>query len=315
MNPILSLINQTVWYNELVNERVIYMSQAIPSEILNQIAILQQGEITEYLVYMRISRRMKDRNNREILEKIALQEKQHYDIWSEYTGKKMKPQMGRVRLFHFLSIVFGFTFTLKIMERGEDKAKRYYESIQDYVGVAAQIAKEEDEHENELINMLDEERLQYVGSMVLGLSDALVELTGTLAGLTFAFANSTAIILSGLITGIAASLSMASSEYLSAKAEKKGNALKSAVYTGTAYIITVALMILPYLLIPNLYIALGVLLATVVLIIFLFNFYISVAQGVPFKKRFLQMAGISLGVAIISFGIGYLLQAVFGITI
>ncbi len=315
MNPILSLINQTVWYNELVNERVIYMSQAIPSEILNQIAILQQGEITEYLVYMRISRRMKDRNNREILEKIALQEKQHHDIWSEFTGKKMKPKMGRVRFFHLLSIIFGFTFTLKIMERGEDKAKRYYESIQDYVGVAAQIAKEEDEHENELINMLDEERLQYVGSMVLGLSDALVELTGTLAGLTFAFANSTAIILSGLITGIAASLSMASSEYLSAKAEKKGNAFKSAVYTGTAYIITVALMILPYLLIPNLYIALGVLLATVVLIIFLFNFYISVAQGVPFKKRFLQMAGISLGVAIISFGIGYLLQAVFGISI
>lgn len=291
------------------------MTPLIPKEILNQIAILQQGEITEYLVYMRIARRMKDHNNREILEKIALQEKQHHDIWSEYTGKKMKPRMGRVRFFHLLSIVFGFTFTLKIMERGEDKAKRYYESIQDYVGVAVQIAKEEDEHEQELINMLDEERLRYVGSMVLGLSDALVELTGTLAGLTFAFANSTAIILSGLITGIAASLSMASSEYLSAKAEKKGNAFKSALYTGTAYIITVGLMILPYLLIPNLYIALGVLLVTVVLIIFLFNFYISVAQDVPFKKRFLQMAGISLGVAIISFGIGYLLQAVFGISI
>lgn len=291
------------------------MTPTIPKEILNQIAILQQGEITEYLVYMRIARRMKNHNNREILEKIALQEKQHHDIWSEYTGKKMKPRMGRVRFFHLLSIVFGFTFTLKIMERGEDKAKRFYESIQDYVGVAVQIAKEEDEHEQELINMLDEERLQYVGSMVLGLSDALVELTGTLAGLTFAFANSTAIILSGLITGIAASLSMASSEYLSAKAEKKGNAFKSALYTGTAYIITVGLMILPYLLIPNLYIALGVLLVTVVLIIFLFNFYISVAQDVPFKKRFLQMAGISLGVAIISFGIGYLLQAVFGISI
>lgn len=291
------------------------MGQLIPNEILSQIAVLQQGEITEYLVYMRIAKRMKDRNNREILEKIALQEKQHHDIWSEYTGKKMKPQMGKVRFFHLLSIIFGFTFTLKIMERGEDKAKRYYESIQDYVGVAAQIAKEEDEHETELINMLDEERLQYVGSMVLGLSDALVELTGTLAGLTFAFANSTAIILSGLITGIAASLSMASSEYLSAKAEKKGNAFKSAVYTGTAYIITVGLMILPYLLIPNLYIALGVLLAIVVLIIFLFNFYLSVAQGVPFKKRFLQMAGISLGVAIISFGIGVLLQSVFGISI
>ena len=291
------------------------MTKAIPQEILNQIEVLQQAEITEYVVYMNIARRTKDQANKNLLEKIALEEKKHHDIWAEYTQKTMKPQMAKVRWFGLLSRILGFTFTLKIMERGEDKAKDSYQVISDFVPVATQIALEEDEHDHQLINMLDEERHQYVGSMVLGLSDALVELTGTLAGLTFAFANSTAIVLSGLITGIAASLSMASSEYLSAKAEKKGNAFKSALYTGTAYIITVGLMILPYLLIPNLYLALGVLLAIVVSIIFFFNFYISIAQEVPFKKRFFQMVSISLGVALISFFIGYLVQAVFGISI
>ena len=54
--------------------------------------------------------------------------------------------------------------------------------------------------------------------MVLGLNDALVELTGTLAGLTFALANARLVALAGIITGIAATLSMAASNYLAERA-------------------------------------------------------------------------------------------------
>src|SRR5690606_11013439 len=99
---------------------------------------------------------------------------------------------------------------------------------------------EEQEHEQALIGMLDEDRLQYVGSMVLGLNDALVELTGTLAGLSFALQNNKLVALSGLITGISATFSMASSEYLSARSEGDNNAIKSALYTGVMYIFAVA---------------------------------------------------------------------------
>jgi len=201
------------------------------------------------------------------------------------------------------------------MERGEDRAKIFYTEISQYVGQASQIALDEDEHEKELIEMLDEDRLNYVGAMVLGLNDALVELSGTLAGLTFALADPKLISLSGLITGIAASLSMAASQYLSEKADNNKNALKSALYTGIAYVITVALLILPYLLIPNPYISLVVMLGTVVFIIFFFNYYISVAKNIPFKKRFIQMSIISLSVAAISFGIGMLIKLVLGISV
>ena len=127
-------------------------------------------------------------------------------------------------------------------------------------------------------------------------------------------ADPTIIVVSGLITGIAASLSMASSEYLSAKTEGKPDALKSALYTGIAYIITVAILILPYLLLGNnKFLALGIMLTSVVLIILVFNYYISVAKDLPFKKRFFQMTAISLTVAAISFGIGYLINIIFGI--
>jgi VIT1/CCC1 family predicted Fe2+/Mn2+ transporter len=181
---------------------------------------------------------------------------------------------------------------------------------------ARQIAADEDQHEKELIGLIEEERLNYMGSVVLGLNDALVELTGALAGLTFALQNTRLIALAGLITGIAASFSMAASEYLSTKSEGKAErALTSAVYTGIAYILTVFLLILPYLLVQNHFLCLGVTLLIALTIIFLFNFYISVARDYSFGKRFLEMAGLSLGVALLSFAIGFVIRHFLGIEV
>jgi VIT1/CCC1 family predicted Fe2+/Mn2+ transporter len=51
------------------------------------------------------------------------------------------------------------------------------------------------------------------------------------------------------------------------------------------------------------------------LLIFIFTFYISVSKGLNFKKRFLEMAGISLGVAVINFSLGLVIRNVFGIEV
>ncbi len=287
----------------------------VPRHIIKQIIAKQRGEITEYHIYQIIARRTKSVENKKVLERIANDELRHYKMWTSYLKKDVKPNRLRIIYYSILSIILGYTFAIKIMERGEEGAKGDYNSLANYAPQASQIAIEEDEHEKALIKMLDEERLSYVGSMVLGLNDALVELSGTLAGLTFAFSNSKLISLSGLITGIAASLSMAASQYLSSKADDNPNALKSSLYTGVAYVITVAILILPYLLLSNPFIALGIMLFSVVLIIFFFNYYISVAKDLNFKKRFFQMAIISISVAVISFGIGILVKKFLGIDI
>lgn len=200
---------------------------------------------------------------------------------------------------------------------GEQKSAQGYAALSGEIPQAAKISQEEHGHENALIGMLDEERLQYVGSMVLGLNDALVELTGTIAGLTFAMANTRLIALSGIITGISATLSMGASNYLAERAAGNRNALKSSFYTGIAYLVTVALLVLPYLLYPEtLYIAaLITMLAAVILIILVFNYYISVAKSQPFLRRFAEMAAISLSVAAISFLIGILVKEFLGIDI
>ena len=289
----------------------------ISENALRQIEVMQKNEVTEAEIYRAIARRVKKEADRKTLLRIADEEDAHAKVWQGYTGKEVSADRRRVRRFSLIARVLGYTFAIKRMENGESGAQDIYSELIREVPEAENIMKDEEAHEKALIGILDEERLKYVGSMVLGLSDALVELTGTLAGLTFALQNTRLVALSGLITGVSATLSMASSEYLSAKSEGRSDALKSCSYTGIAYCITVALMVLPYLLLPSTAFiwALAIMLAVVVLEIAGFSYYIAVTQELSFRSRFWEMAGISLGVAVLAFVIGLLAKALLGVDI
>lgn len=288
----------------------------LSEDIRKKVILFQQTEITEYHIYKRLAQRIKSQENAKILSQIAEDELRHYNGWKEYTKEDAQPRWFFVWFYYLVSLTFGFTFGVKLMEQGEQAAQGNYAAVAKEIPEAEKYQQEENAHEEQLINMLDEERLQYAGSVVLGLNDALVELTGALAGLTLALQNTKLIALSGLITGIAASLSMAASEYLSTRSEKTNkHPVRAAVYTGIAYILTVTLLILPYLLFENYYLDLAIALTTAVIIIAIFNYYISVAKGESFRERFLEMAGLSLSVAAFSFVIGYFIRIWLGIEI
>lgn len=286
-------------------------------KVKKQVVKMQKVELNGYLVYNNIAKRTKDAKNKEVLKRIALEEKKHAEDLEKLTGVKVKANPLIVWLYTLMSILLGFTFTIKFMERNESGDSKKYAQLEKEVPEFKQIAEDEERHERELLALLDEEILRYVGSMVLGLNDALVELTGTLAGLTFALGNNKIVALSGLITGISATFSMASSEYLSAKSEGRQDALKSCTYTGFAYLVTVALLILPYLLLPagSALPAFIIMLFIALFIIFAFNFYLSVAQGLNFKKSFTEMALISMGVAALSFVVGLAVKHFLGVDI
>lgn len=288
----------------------------LSEDIRKKVILFQQTEITEYHIYKRLSKRIKSEENAKILDQIAEDELRHYKGWKEYTKEEIQPRWFFVWFYYIVSMLFGFTFGVKLMEMGEQAAQKNYADVAKAIPEATKYQAEEDKHEHQLIEMLDEERLQYAGSVVLGLNDALVELTGALAGLTLALQNTKLIALSGLITGIAASLSMAASEYLSTRSEKTSkHPVRAAIYTGIAYITTVTLLILPYLLLDNYYIDLAISLSTAVIIIAVFNYYISVAKGESFRERFIEMAGLSLSVAAFSFVIGYFIRQWLGIEV
>jgi VIT1/CCC1 family predicted Fe2+/Mn2+ transporter len=289
------------------------------SERRRSLVRLQKMEITEAEVYKKLAKKQKNMNNKRILEQIAEQEINHYNILRKSTEVDVKPSKIRVSLHVLTSIFFGLTFSLKLMEKIEQSAASEYRDL----GLN-NIAEEEDEHEEKLLSLLEEDALNYLSSIILGLSDALVELTGALAGLTFAFQELRVVALAGLVTGIAASFSMAASEFLATKEESSERSpIKAAIFTGLAYILTVMLLVMPYLLLddsssivlglePHIQ-ALCITLIIGLLIIALFNFYVSVAQDHSFKKRFTEMTGILIVVTSISFAIGLILREWFGI--
>ena len=299
-------------HSQKIKEKHMQLSQ----EVHNKVIGFQRAEITEHHIYKRIAKRIKSEENAKIINQIAEDELRHYNGWKKYTNEEVQPRWVVVWFYYFVNIVFGFTFGIKLMEMGEEGAQKNYADVAKEIPEAAKIQHEENEHEQKLIGMLDEERLRYAGSVVLGLNDALVELTGALAGLTLALQDVKLIALSGLITGIAASLSMAASEYLSTRSENTGkHPVRAAIYTGIAYIITVTLLIMPYLLFTNYYLDLAISLTTAVIIIAIFNYYISVAKGESFRARFTEMAGLSLSVAAFSFVIGYFIRIWLGVEV
>lgn len=286
--------------------------------ILPELLSAQVSELTEFYIYSQLAEQLSrtDAKNSKVMQAIAREEKAHAQFWQSYTEREVQPNQLKIFFITLLARVLGLSFAIKLMEQGEDLSQKSYHQIIKVIPKAAQLEADEAKHERKLINMIDDEKLKYAGSMVLGVNDALVELTGALAGLTFALQHTQLIALSGLITGIAASFSMAGSEYLSIKSEAQDkDPVKAAIYTGIMYFMTVVALISPYYLFSNVFVALAVTLGMAVLIIFLFTYYLSVAQDLPFKRRFLEMSGISLGVSALTFAIGFIVRQFIGIEI
>ena len=284
--------------------------------VRNQIIKAQRTEITEYHTYKKLAKKTRNKSNRKVLSDIAGDEFRHYEIWKKYSGREVSPSRWDINKYYWIARIFGLTFGLKLMERGEERAQINYNQIGKEIPEAIQISKEENDHEKELIALIDEDQLKYIGSIVLGLNDALVEILGTLAGLTFALQNNRLVALAGVIAGIAGALSMSSSEYLSNKSEGKIDmAVKSAIFTGIAYLVAVVLLVTPFLVFQSPWLSLGVAVFDSIFVVFVFSYYISVANDQPFKKRFFEMATLSTAVGLISFALGYLARVIFGIDV
>lgn len=286
------------------------------TELKERLFKLQQQEITQHKIYHRLAK-ITGGENGKILSRVASDEFRHYMSLEQYTGRTAEPNFFQIIFYILLARIFGITFAIKLMERGEEEAERLYDELEKEVPEAAGIKEDEKRHEDELLTMIDEERLSYVSSMVLGLNDALVELTGALAGLTFVLGTTKVTGTAGFITGISASLSMAASEYLSKKSDLTHgkDPIKASIYTGIMYICATIILVIPYFIFKIPALALFFTLFNAALIILAFTFYLSVVQETPFKASFKEMLSLSFGIAGISFVIGMIARTVLNIDI
>ena len=303
------------------------VTSSLDPSTLKAVRQFQQGEINSYHIYQKLATKSKNQHNADILQQISKDELSHYEFWHDISKRKVKPQRLKIWLYYMIARIFGLTFGIRLMERGEQDAIKLYESLDVTFPGVDKIIEDEEQHESKLIDMLNEDLLTYVGSIVLGLSDALVELTGALAGFTFALQNTNLIAVAGFIVGVSAAFSMGASEYLSSSEEEDTgkNPIKAALYTGISYFITVILLIAPFLFLTNEepIVPLALTLVAAIAVILVFTFYISVAKNISFKKRFskkykfkkIQIAGITMSVALFSLILGLFVRTYFSIDI
>ena len=276
----------------------------------------QRKEITEHLIYKALASRNKDEHNRQILNKMAEGELDDYNLWKTYTDQEVKPDRLKVFLYLFISRLLGMTFAIKLLETDSKQIQKAYELLIGSTPKGDRIWKSRFAREQELIGLLDEEQLKYIGSVVLGLYDALVEFTGILAGFTLALQNTRTIAIAALITGIAATSSMAASVYISTESVKSSlSPIRSAISTGVAYLFIVLFLVYPYFLFGNPFLALAVTIFDAILAIAMFTYFSSIIQSTSFGARFRKMALISLGVAALTFGISYLFRNMIPVTV
>lgn len=290
---------------------------AYSADIQKTLLRIQQSEMTEAAAYHAMADAIKDEHNREVLVRVADEIASQAKALETYTNKQLAADERKVKRYARMARIFGFTFAAKLMDRRKIKFVNHSKRLLSEMPEVEKMQADEQKRDDELFALLNEKRLSYVGAMILGMNDAIVEITGTLAGLTLAMQNTRLIALSGLITGVAATLSMAASEYLAERSDGKGDAAKSGLMTGGAYFITVVILLLPYLILDDkMYLlAMGIMLVLVVLILAGFNFYTSVARDVSFGKNFGQMCAISLGVAALSFVLGYAVRTFLGVDV
>ena len=149
--------------------------------------------------------------------------------------------------------------------------------------------------------------------IVLGMHDALVSLTGLIAGLTFADFNRRLIILSAIIASVSAGLSMAASCYLAEKTANNPSAFRAGVFTGCAYLWTCIGLLIPFFILDDTKIALILSFCIVVAMIFGCNYCIHRTSGRAFLRHAIEMLLICSAVSFVSFFIADFANRAFGI--
>jgi VIT1/CCC1 family predicted Fe2+/Mn2+ transporter len=282
-----------------------------------------RDEYTDYLIYKRLaeSKRTRDPKLRETLTKLSVEERSHYDFWVKYTSsKKIEPSNFAIYLALFFRFLFGVTFAVKFLEKHEDGVIKKYKSVAHLIPEADKqnfdsMVSDEVEHENIFLTQTEGKYLKYISFVVLGLADAIVEISGIHAGSLGIYSSTELTGLAGIVAGAAASIAMASAAFAQAKQGFQGSPSLSAVFTGISYFVNAIILATPYFLTREMGVAIGTSIVLAIIIIAFISYYNSVISNARFLRDFVELAGIMLGASGALFVFGLVIRSVLGITI
>ncbi|MDA4125497.1 MAG: rubrerythrin family protein [Thaumarchaeota archaeon] len=284
--------------------------------------IRMSHEYTDSALYERLSRTVPaDSPFAGILKQLSATEHKHYEFWKKYAPEE-EAKVDRLKLYWilFLRRVLGLTFASRFLDRHESTVVKEYRSLAGMIPEAdkssfEEMVADEQSHENEFAHKIETSAIRYISFVVLGLADALVEITGIHAGSLGIYQLTRIAGYAGIVAGAAASLAMASAAFAQAKQGFQGSARLSATYTGVSYFITAIILAAPYFIFEAQIYALTTSLVLAVIIITLITYYSTVISTKPFLRDYVELLAIMFGVTIALYFFGYVIRVATGISI
>ena len=276
-------------------------------------------EYREHRVYSALARIERNPARREVLMRLAEQERRHYEFWSRIAGGvEPRPATHIVIAYVLMRLLFGASLVAKLQEKSEKRTKAMYrEALRHLTGrdreELERIIAEEESHEEAMVSQVSDVYSRYMGSLALGLADAIIEITGAHAGALGTTDSTLVAGVIGLVVGISAAISMASAAYLQAKHETGKSPGTAALVTGLSYIFAVALLSLPYFATHDIAIAFAASIGVAVALTAMLSFQASILADADFKREFAQTTALTLGVAGLAYTLGNVLAGFLGI--
>ena len=138
------------------------MNTQLTTRELTTIKSSQCDEITGYHIYRNIAKQQKRYpENQAILNRIADDEMKHYNWLKRISDCDVAPSRLKIVGYSITSRILGPTFAIKLLEKNEELAQAKYGQLE-HLPQIKNIMADEETHERELIEMVSEERLNYV---------------------------------------------------------------------------------------------------------------------------------------------------------
>ncbi|MCX7760232.1 MAG: VIT1/CCC1 transporter family protein [Hydrogenothermaceae bacterium] len=206
-------------------------------DVIQKAKEFYRGELLDRNLYRELSYLVKDEDLKENLIRISKTEEKHSNFWKKFLEKRAVEvednleEPIKLKFIKFLAKFINPIYLISILESGETSAlKSYYDflnstELDEYESKSLKmIILDEFEHETYFEKVSEKLGLNNVRDVILGMNDGLVEIMGTVAGLTAVYQNNPQIIgVSGLVVGIAGALSMGIGAFVSVRSQKQVN--------------------------------------------------------------------------------------------
>ncbi|MEW6509440.1 MAG: VIT1/CCC1 family protein [Bacteroidota bacterium] len=284
-----------------------------------QVSLFLNDEYFDSAVYAALAGIEQQEDRKRLLTTLADKEREHYVFWKEISGEEARPPSRlKISVLKAMRRIAGLTFTMKFLELHEGAVVAKYREwlpmlSEERRNRLSAILKDEEEHERYFMSQVDEAIVRYIGFVALGLSDAIIEITGVHAGFLGVMGSTLVAGIAGVVVGFAACISMGVAAYLKAKSESRKSPLTSAFITSASYLGAVILLALPYFLTGSMALAFAVSTLVAVLMSMGFTFYVSVVNETKLGRELIENTALLLGTAVATYFFGELVGSIFGV--